>query len=328
MYDLSKYKVESLEYILDDRQEPQAARAAVEEADWGYAGITDVIDENSYTTTNPKVVSTGTHTRLAVWLNTETADVNDVQLYYSYYNGNGWSAPAKISDDGTFDYAPKVCAVNGKSYVIWQNAEQRFDEDVLESETVAEQLAAHMGGFVRMNYRPCASLAVDGCYYEKSEIGAGCTLPITVEVTNTGMADFYGVKVEVLDTEGASVYSTELRETVGTGKTAGLKFGYIVNKKDLGKTYTVKCTPLSEDGEDVYGGDALLELSYEDLELTFANWGLKDDKTAVILAQAANAGFSPLSDVAATLYKVEGKEGDGAEGEIIKQRLPGLSQAV
>ncbi|MCI9489824.1 hypothetical protein AALC75_20250 [Lachnospiraceae bacterium 48-42] len=212
--------------------------------------------------------------------------------------------------------------------MIWQNAEQRFDEDVLESETVAEQLAAHMGGFVRMNYRPCASLAVDGCYYEKSEIGAGCTLPITVEVTNTGMADFYGVKVEVLDTEGASVYSTELRETVGTGKTAGLKFGYIVNKKDLGKTYTVKCTPLSEDGEDVYGGDALLELSYEDLELTFANWGLKDDKTAVILAQAANAGFSPLSDVAATLYKVEGKEGDGAEGEIIKQRLPGLSQAV
>lgn len=577
MYDLSKYKVESLEYILDDSPAPQALSAAMEEGtNSEYAGITDVIDENSYTTTNPKVVSTGTHTRLAVWLNTETADVNDVQLYYSYYNGNGWSAPAKISDDGTFDYAPKVCAVNGRAYVIWQNAEQRFDADVLESETVAEQLAAHMGitvaefktsdekftvtdlsresgyidvqpviaangstaaaywvenaendwfgqnskntiykaeydgsgwseaaplvsdvnsvcsiaagymdsGFhvaytmdsdndltdssdtelyvdgapitgndvlesapafeegilywssggrimslttlqggdvqsilpdgvtipadvfrilsdgnrkvilylqagadavseiyglvstaegwstpvqitdngqcisdfdalwlgegiellcnmtavngletdaygnqvigdstygktslVRMNYRPCASLAVDGCYYEKSEIGAGCTLPITVEVTNTGMADFNGVKAEVLDTEGASVYSTELRETVGAGKTAELEFGYIVKKKDLGKTYTVKCTPLSEDGEEVYGGDALLELSYEDLELTFANWGLKDDKTAVILAQAANAGFSSLSDVAATLYKVEEKKGDGTDGE-------------
>lgn len=570
IYDASMYQAESLDYILDNDLQSKAAGVWKElEPDSRYAELSGVIAENSYSTTNPKIVSTGTYTRLAVWLNTETDDVNDVQLYYSYYDGTQWSKPAKISDDGTFDSSPEVCAVNGKAYVIWQNAEQAFDENTWNGDNIAEQIAGHMGitvaefktttesftvsdlskgsgcldmqpviaakgntaaaywvenaendwfgqnmkntiykaefdgtkwneaeavvsevssvcsitagyadsGFcvaytldkdndltdssdtdlyldekaltendvmesgpvfdngalywyssgtlmqstelqkgdgesilsegtviptdtfkvlsngnkkailysqmkdgvtseiyalvqtsngwsaptqitncgqyissydavwldqgielycnmtvvqgletdadgnevigdstygstslVRMLYRPAATLTIDGCYYEKKAIGAGCTLPITVEVSNTGLVDFEGVKAEVLDSNGTAVYTTNLRHTVAAGESADVEFGYIVDKDALGKTYTIKCTPLDDGTHIVNADSAALELSYEDLELSYVKQGQKDSDTAVILAQMTNAGFSPLTNVTARLYKVTAGE--------------------
>ena len=62
---------------------------------------------------------------MMVWIDTETgrAATDHMALYYSIYNGTGWSAPQIIADDDTGDFAPSVVVKSdGTPVVTWQNA--------------------------------------------------------------------------------------------------------------------------------------------------------------------------------------------------------------
>lgn len=49
---------------------------------------------------------------------------NRTMLYYCYYNGAAWSTPAPVEaeDDGTGDFNPLLKVLDGKAYLLWQDA--------------------------------------------------------------------------------------------------------------------------------------------------------------------------------------------------------------
>ena len=69
--------------------------------------------------------------QVAVWTedpgrSVRPVDNNRTVLYYSYYDGSSWTAPAAVEavDDGTADFNPVVRVMNGQVYVVWQDADR------------------------------------------------------------------------------------------------------------------------------------------------------------------------------------------------------------
>lgn len=67
-------------------------------------------------------------TAVMFWLQDAAArqDINRYQLVYSRFDGNTWSAPVPVHDDGTADYAPRAVTIGDTVYLIWQNADKEF----------------------------------------------------------------------------------------------------------------------------------------------------------------------------------------------------------
>lgn len=137
IYDTASYQLEDTSYLKNNQVE---LKTVSEDESQQYADKLQTFDENSYSQTNPKIVSLEADTKLAVWIDSASDDKNDIRLYYSYYDGNSWSQPAIIDEDGTADFAPSICVSNNKAYVIWQNLETKITQD-----STLDSLAAHVG---------------------------------------------------------------------------------------------------------------------------------------------------------------------------------------
>ena len=67
---------------------------------------------------------------------------NSLAVYYSLYDGSSWSEPQIIHDDGTTDDSPVIHDLeNGKLFIAWSSANQKFGEnpgllDVLNSRNI------------------------------------------------------------------------------------------------------------------------------------------------------------------------------------------------
>ena len=66
-------------------------------------------------------------------------DINRTELVCARFDGSSWSEPMSLLDEGTADCAPRAVSVEDTIYVIWQNADQTFDNWVS-----AEQYALSM----------------------------------------------------------------------------------------------------------------------------------------------------------------------------------------
>ncbi len=111
--DLSAYHAMDLSYLEEEGITAQS------ESD---LGSLEELRANSFKGAAPKLVSFKDGTTLAVWIDAEDSDYDHINLYYSYYDGSVWSAPAKVYDDGTMDNAPYLVANDNTAYVVWQNA--------------------------------------------------------------------------------------------------------------------------------------------------------------------------------------------------------------
>lgn len=84
------------------------------------------------------VVSGGRYQGPAVmfWLQdaAERQEMDRHMLVYSLYDGNRWSDPAPVHDDGTADYAPRAVTAGETVYLIWQNADKEFSGSVSSAE--------------------------------------------------------------------------------------------------------------------------------------------------------------------------------------------------
>ena len=67
--------------------------------------------------------------QVAVWTDDPGTDQrseanNRTLLYFSYYDGSRWSAPATVEpvDDGTADFNPKLKTIGDTVYLVWQDA--------------------------------------------------------------------------------------------------------------------------------------------------------------------------------------------------------------
>ena len=60
----------------------------------------------------------------------ERSKSNSNAVYYTIYDGTGWTQPQIIENDGTVDDAPAIADVgNGRLFAAWSTANQEFDED-------------------------------------------------------------------------------------------------------------------------------------------------------------------------------------------------------
>ena len=72
---------------------------------------------------------------MMVWVDTDPgrSATDHMALYYSIFDGNGWSEPQIISDDDTGDFAPSmVVKSDGTPVVVWQNSKVGSEADTLE----------------------------------------------------------------------------------------------------------------------------------------------------------------------------------------------------
>ena len=72
---------------------------------------------------------------MMVWVDTDPgrAVTDHMALYYSIYNGAGWSEPKIITDDDTGDFAPSMAVKSdGTPVVVWQNAKNGSASTTLE----------------------------------------------------------------------------------------------------------------------------------------------------------------------------------------------------
>lgn len=96
--------------------------------------IDTVIQSNNYNYATPKIVSLNDNKKIAVWENMErkivkendTQFINDIQLYYSFYDGSKWTAPEKVLDDGTADLNPSLTVIDNNAYLTWENANKKI----------------------------------------------------------------------------------------------------------------------------------------------------------------------------------------------------------
>lgn len=569
IYNTDEYTVQDLSYLLKTAKSRSMGN---EEILYGtmdtehYASIARIFHANSYEETNPQIVSLEGNTRLAVWVDCETADINDIQLYYSYYDGAAWTQPAVISEDGTADFSPSVCVSNKKAYIVWQNAEAAFDaadqnlnaakiaknmgicaaefkpasqtftvkaltqpDNVLDMQpaisasgntvTVAwvqntdnewfgagnnnniltssfdgsawsdaapaaekltpvtslavdcqgekrniayttdtdgdlnttedhelyvngkkvtendaaegsvtfvnhvlywlsgaalmqtddmndfaakQVLSDHVGiisgkyqiaedgenkavlytvpenagseiygafwdadrgswgepirltdcgsnitlfggvwtndvlqllcnsvsvnasetgeiteetygeaNLILLDYSKPVSMDIVDCVYNDAEIIVDSALPIYLTVKNSGMRTVNGVRVQIADETGAVMEEVDFNQTILSGETAELEMNYQVKKSDIGKTYTVSCTPLKTKAYR-NGENGTIDFSYEAINLSSLSWGFSDSEHALIYGYAENLGYHDLKDVRVDLYK---NSADGTQQE-------------
>lgn len=143
MYDETKYSVQDLTYLKDTRFGNMDTISHYSLGEESYASIQNNIHPNSYEETNPQIVSLEENTKLAVWVDCLTTDINDITLYYSYFDGTAWADPAIISDDNMADFSPVICVSDGKAYIVWQNMEKTFNAD--DTTLDAAKMAANTG---------------------------------------------------------------------------------------------------------------------------------------------------------------------------------------
>ncbi|MDR0885016.1 MAG: InlB B-repeat-containing protein [Clostridiales Family XIII bacterium] len=108
----------------------------------------DYIQTNTYTYSEPQLVSLGNGKQLLTWIDDDNArsSANRTSLKYSYFDGASWTTPQWVQDDGTADFSAKLKVVNGLPYLVWQNAKTTFaDADSLG--TVASAMEINVATF-------------------------------------------------------------------------------------------------------------------------------------------------------------------------------------
>ena len=99
----------------------------------------------------PQLVSFDDGTRLVVWRDVVSGrtGVDAYGAYYSYYNGNQWSSPKLVEDDGTNDYGLSMTKVNGEAYILWHDYDIAFGADLEEVDVAAEHVDISIARFDR-----------------------------------------------------------------------------------------------------------------------------------------------------------------------------------
>ncbi|HEY9059462.1 MAG TPA: CARDB domain-containing protein [Pseudobacteroides sp.] len=92
-----------------------------------------VLGTNIYPNAQPQLVNYGDG-QILVWVsdNKDRTSSNRTMLVYSIYNKetNSWSEPMAVADDGTADFYPQLAADGSNIYVVWQNSNKKFADDV------------------------------------------------------------------------------------------------------------------------------------------------------------------------------------------------------
>lgn len=131
LLDTDQYKLKDLSYLekgsdftANDKTDSEVAMFSSEET----SDTTEIFKSNIYRESTPVIADLPSGKKIAVWTDAASSDVNQIVLYYSVYENGTWSAPEKVYNDGTMDYAPCLKVINGTAYLAWQNATRKFED--------------------------------------------------------------------------------------------------------------------------------------------------------------------------------------------------------
>lgn len=131
LLDTDQYKLKDLSYLekgsdftANDKTDSEVAMFSSEET----SDTTEIFKSNIYRESTPVIADLPSGKKIAVWTDAASSDVNQIVLYYSVYENGKWSAPEKVYNDGTMDYAPCLKVINGTAYLAWQNANRKFED--------------------------------------------------------------------------------------------------------------------------------------------------------------------------------------------------------
>ena len=122
---------------LDDYLCSEAMQLIPRDYNNGNYGIAEA-GNDSFTLNNvfpygePQLVQLSDGRMLMVWVHDDgsRSDENRTALYYSIYNGDSWSEPRIVRDDGTGDFSPRLASDGSNVYLVWQNCTQIYESGV------------------------------------------------------------------------------------------------------------------------------------------------------------------------------------------------------
>lgn len=132
-YDAGRYQAQDLSYLEKGSEFLANRKSAVKSRAAGSSGGT-VFKTNTYAESAPKLAAFSDGSKIAVWIDSGSSAVNDICLYYSYFDGSAWSEPQPVEGDGTVDFQPELAVIDDVAYVVWQDGRRAFDEgDTLDT---------------------------------------------------------------------------------------------------------------------------------------------------------------------------------------------------
>ena len=216
-----------------------------------------------------------------------------------YYNSasDSWGSP--------------ICMTDGSDYIqgfsaIWE------DDDLLllyDSKEVTGKLEDDMedpygsASLLLKTYENRYAVTVDDCLYNPEDIVAGGLLPVTLQVTNSGMAKIDGITVTFRDASGAEISHVNLAQTILSGQDAEFELNYQIRQADIGKKITVECNPMNQTATSTDDNKAVIEASYSNMKINQICWAMNEDGSAKIVAQVYNDGYTSFDNVIVNLYK-------------------------
>ena len=140
MYDANEYKMMSRDYI-ERPSEWLGNRRLMRAMATGFANKEiKVLGTNIYPDAQPQLVNLQDK-QVLVWIsdNPKRTSANRTMLVYSVYDKDSgmWSEPVAIDDDGTADFYPQLAQDGNDLYVVWQNCNKTFNEDVTLEEVAS-----------------------------------------------------------------------------------------------------------------------------------------------------------------------------------------------
>ena len=103
----------------------------------------------------PQMVTLPDDTALMVWGDYSGDTLNPVRLYWSQFDGNEWTQPAPVSEDGTADLYPYLVPTEDGAALVWLDFTQELSEDMSELtvEEIEDRVLALTG--VSLSYFSC-----------------------------------------------------------------------------------------------------------------------------------------------------------------------------
>ena len=182
-----------------------------EESEWlgenGGISLMSIEDENTQNQLTPlqtdtyrnmqPVIGSANGTPVMVWTRADTSrtTANAAQLVYSVYSNGAWSQPKPVNPDNTTaDGAAKLAsAADGTLYVIYQNANQEWTDDVTAADYAAAQgITAAKFSTDTMGFENVTDLSVSGIYAYAPVICMANGIPTAVWISNEDTSNMLG----------------------------------------------------------------------------------------------------------------------------------------
>ncbi|MCS7180153.1 MAG: carboxypeptidase regulatory-like domain-containing protein, partial [bacterium] len=131
-----KWKLIPRDYLINENygifnsgKKKEISKKTIE--DKNYTFLKAILQENVFPLPQPKLISRGNNLYLVyLYDNPERSSINRTVLVFTSYNGNQWSSPVYIYDDGTLDFHPDLVVFdNGDAICTWENIKEILSDN-------------------------------------------------------------------------------------------------------------------------------------------------------------------------------------------------------